>query len=167
MVFNVLGMSEDHSLNPMSTFANATFTIESWKEQPLHEKLGLPKMSRVSALVNYQGDIEGEGRVEYLMTYREDGSASFIGLERVRGGIAGYTGSFVLQHGGTFENGVAKSAFSVVPGSGTDKLATLRGHGEYAASECNTPVTMQYAIMDLEEERETVLVTPELIPTGP
>jgi hypothetical protein len=144
----------------MSTFANATFNIESWDEKPLHEKKGLPKMTRVSALLAYRGDIEGEGRVEYLMTYREDGSATFIGMERVSGGVAGYQGSFVLQHVGTFEDGTAKSAFSVIPGSGTNKLAKLRGQGEYAATDCDTPLTLQYDIDGVEEGRETVLPTP-------
>ena len=144
----------------MSTFANATFNIESWDEKPLHEKKGLPKMTRVSALVVYRGDIEGEGRVEYLLTYREDGSATVLGMERVSGGLAGYQGSFVLQHAGTFEDGTAKSAFSVVPGSGTGKLAKLRGQGEYAATDCDTPMTLQYDIDGVEEGRETVLPTP-------
>lgn len=151
----------------MSTFANATFNIESWDEKPLHEKEGLPKMTRVSAVLNYQGDIEGEGRVEYLMVYRGDGSASFLGLERVHGGLAGYTGSFVLQHAGTFENGTAKSAFSVVPGSGTGKLADLRGHGEYAATDCDTPVVLQYDVGANSADSESELAVPELIPTGP
>ena len=146
--------------NPMSTFANATFNIESWDEKPLHEKKGLPKMTRVSAVVSYRGDIEGEGRVEYLMSYREDGSASFLGMERISGGLAGYHGSFVLQHAGTFEDGTAKSSFSVIPGSGSDKLAKLRGHGEYAATDCDTPMTLQYDIDGVEEGRDPVLAAP-------
>jgi hypothetical protein len=150
----------------MSAFANATFTIESWDEKPIHEKKGLPKMSRVSAVVSYRGDIEGEGRVEYLMTYRPDGTAVFLGMERVQGGLAGNPGSFVLQHSGSFEAGTAKSTFSVVPGSGTGKLASLRGQGEYAATDCDTPVTLQYDIDGVEEGRETVLVAPAPIPTS-
>lgn len=150
----------------MSTFANAVFTIDRWNEEPLHEKEGLPKMTRVRAEVTYQGDIEGKGLVDYLMIYREDGSANFIGLERIQGGVAGYTGAFVLQHAGSFENGTAKSTFTVVPGSGTDKLATLTGHGEYAASDCDdTPLTMQYDIDGVVEDRETAI--PVLVPTGP
>lgn len=144
----------------MSNFANATFTVESWDEKPIHEKKGLPKMSRVSARVSYRGDMEGEGLVEYLMSYREDGSAVFLGMERVQGGLAGYTGSFVLQHAGSFEAGAAKSTFSVVPGSGTGKLASLRGHGEYASTGCDTPVALQYNIDGVEEDRETMLAAP-------
>lgn len=161
------GLVPDVLGKDMSTFANATFTIESWDEKPVHEEKGLPKMTHVWAVVSYRGDIEGEGRVEYLMTYRPDGSAVFLGMERVKGGLAGYRGSFVLQHAGSFESGTAKSTFSVVPGSGTGKLASLRGHGEYAAADCDTPITLQYDIDGVEEDRESVLVAPAPIPTGP
>jgi hypothetical protein len=68
---------------------------------------------------------------------------------------------------GSFESGMAKSTFSVVPGSGTGKLASLRGHGEYAAADCDTPITLQYDIDGVEEDRESVLVAPAPIPTGP
>lgn len=151
----------------MSTFANANFNIQSWDEKPIHEREGLPKMSRVSAVVTYRGDIEGEGQVEYLMVYRPDGSATFLGLERIDGGLAGYPGSFVLQHSGSFESGTAKSTFSVVPGSGTGKLASLRGYGEYAATDRDTPVSLQYDTDGVVEGRETVLAGPGPIPTGP
>jgi uncharacterized protein DUF3224 len=66
------------------------------------------------------------------MMYRDDGSATFIGLERVVGAIGGRSGSFVAQHSGTFERGVAKVTFSVVPGSGTEELRGMRGEGEFA-----------------------------------
>lgn len=151
----------------MSSFANATFTIEAWDEQPLHGTEGLPKMTRVTARLDYRGDIEGQGNVEYLMVYRDDQSATFIGLERIKGGIAGYTGSFVLQHSGSYEGGSAKSSFSVVPGSGTDKLTGLSGHGEYAAKDCDAPVTMHYDIDGVDEDRDTILTTPALAPNAP
>ena len=50
---------------------------------------GVPKLTRVSVNKSYQGDITGEGKLEYLMMYRDDGSASFIGMERVVGSIVG------------------------------------------------------------------------------
>ena len=151
----------------MSSFANATFTIESWDEQPLHEAGDQPKMTRVTAKLGYKGDIEGKGTVEYLMVYRDDESATFIGLERIQGGLAGDTGSFVLQHSGSYESGSAKSSFSVVPGSGTGKLAGLSGHGEYAATDCEAPVTMHYDLEGVDEDRDTVLTTPALAPNAP
>jgi hypothetical protein len=117
---------------PMGDHAAATFTLKSWDEKPYDETVGLAKLSRVSATKSYEGDIAGEGRVEYLMMYRRDGSATFIGLERVVGSVGGRSGSFVFQHSGTFENGIAKVEVSVVSGSGTEGLDGLQGEGEFA-----------------------------------
>jgi hypothetical protein len=112
--------------------AKATFGIKSWDENTYNEIEGAPKLTRVSATKSYQGDIEGEGKLEYLMMYRTAGSASFMGLERVTGSVGGRSGSFVLQHIGTFEDGVAKVTLSVVPGSGTGDLRGMKGEGGFS-----------------------------------
>jgi hypothetical protein len=39
------------------------------------------KLEEEAYLKTYTGDIAGEGQVEYLMMYRSDGSANFVGLE--------------------------------------------------------------------------------------
>ncbi len=116
----------------MSEHAAAAFTLASWDEKPYGETEGLPKLTRVAATKSYHGEITGEGKVEYLMMYRDDGSATFTGLERVVGGIGSRSGSFVFQHSGTFAGGVARVALSVVPGSGTEGLRGLTGQGEFA-----------------------------------
>jgi len=117
----------------MQKQAKATFGIKSWDEKTYNEIEGAPKLTRVSATKSYQGDIEGEGKLEYLMMYRTAGSASFMGLERVTGSVGGRSGSFVLQHSGTFEDGVAKVILSVVPGSGTGDLRGMSGEGGFNA----------------------------------
>jgi hypothetical protein len=81
----------------MKATANAHFAITSWDEKPYSEGDGLPKMTRASVRKTFTGDIEGEGQVEYLMMYRADGSATFVGLERINARIAGKNGSFVLR----------------------------------------------------------------------
>ena len=116
----------------MKQTANARFAIKSWDEKPYSEGKDLPKLTRASVHKTFTGDVEGEGQVEYLMMYRADGSATFVGLERVTGRIAGKSGSFVLQRTGVFENGQAKESYSVVPGSGSGQLVGLRGEGRSA-----------------------------------
>src|SRR5882672_12412550 len=69
--------------------AKATFGIKSWDEKPYDEIDGAPKVTRASVTKSYQGDIEGAGKVEYLMMYRTAASASFTGLERVTGSVGG------------------------------------------------------------------------------
>jgi hypothetical protein len=125
----------------LKTHAKATFALNAWDEKPYNEMSGLPKLTRVSVVKAYQGDIKGEGKLEYLMMYRDDGSASFIGLERVVGSIEGRSGSFVLQHSGNFKDGVAMVTLLVVPGSGTGDLRGLRGSGEFAVGH-QQPYTM-------------------------
>ena len=131
----------------MKNSAKARFAIKSWDEKPYSEGQDQPKLTRASVIKTYTGDIEGEAQVEYLMMYRRDGSATFVGLERVVGGIGGKTGSFVLQRTGIFENGQAKESYSVIPGSATGDLQGLLGNGSSAVGHgMEHPFTLSYEL---------------------
>lgn len=111
--------------------ATGTFKSKSWDEKPTGEVDGAPKLTRASVANIFQGDIEGESSLEYLMVYPDDQHASFIGLERVTGRLGGREGSFVLQHSGVFDSGKVRATWFVVPGSGSGDLQRLRGEGDY------------------------------------
>jgi len=114
----------------MTSQPNVTFSLKAWDEKPYNPVPGELKMTRSSVAYTYQGDIEGESTLDYLMVYREDDSGNFVGLERVVGRVGGRSGSFVLHHTGTFtKQGVQGTCF-VVPHSGTGELTNLRGGGE-------------------------------------
>jgi hypothetical protein len=113
----------------MKRTANARFAIKGWDEKPYSEGPDLPKLVRASVSRAFTGDIEGEGQVEYLMMYRTDGTAAFVGLERITGRIGGKSGSFVLQRTGVFEDGEAKESYAVIPGSASGELRGLAGDG--------------------------------------
>ena len=131
----------------MRNVANSRFTIKSWDEKPYSEGEGLPRLTRAAVTRTFTGDIAGEGHVEYLMMYRGDGSASFVGLERVVGQVGGKAGSFVLQRTGVFEKGTAKESYVVVPGSGTGDLRDLRGEGTSAVGHgMEHPLTLSYEL---------------------
>jgi hypothetical protein len=133
----------------MQQRANGRFVIKSWDEKPYSEDQGLPKLTRANVTKTFTGDIAGEGQVEYLMMYRTDGSATFVGLERFVGRIAGRTGTFVLQRTGVFESGEAKESYSVVPGSGTGELLGLRGDGSSAVGHgMEHPFTLNYELVE-------------------
>src|SRR5688500_11543585 len=116
----------------MKQSATAQFAIKSWDEKPYGEGENMPKLTRASVTKAYTGDIVGEGHVEYLMMYRSDRSAAFVGLERVVGRMAGKSGSFVLQRTGVFEAGQAKESYVVIPGSASGELQGLSGDGNSA-----------------------------------
>ena len=131
----------------MKNVAYSRFTIRSWDEKPYGEGQDVPKLTRAAVTKTFTGDIAGEGFVEYLMMYRSDGSAAFVGLERFVGHFAGKEGSFVLQRTGVFENGVAKESYLVLPGSGTGQLQGLRGEGTSAVGHgTEHPLTLNYEL---------------------
>ena len=131
----------------MKQTANGRFAIKSWDEKPYSEGPDLPRLTRASVVKTFTGDIEGEGRVEYLMMYRSDGSATFVGLERFVGRIGGKSGTFVLQRFGVFENGQAKESFSVVGGSATGELVGLSGEGSSAVGHgLEHPFSLDYEL---------------------
>jgi hypothetical protein len=131
----------------MKQSANARFAIMSWDEKPYSEGQDLPKLTRASVTRTYTGDITGEGQVEYLMMYRSDGSATFVGLERVAASIAGRSGSFVLQRIGVFEGGQAKESYFVIPGSATGELQGLVGDGTSAVGHgMEHPFSLNYEL---------------------
>ena len=132
----------------MKKSANARFAIRNWDEKPYSEGQDLPRLTRASVTKTFTGDIEGEGHVEYLMMYRGDGSAAFVGLERVVGRIGGKSGTFVLQRTGVFEDGQAKESYTVVPGSATGDLRGLRGDGRSAVGHgMEHPFTLDYDLV--------------------
>jgi hypothetical protein len=132
----------------MKKSANARFTITNWDEKPYSEGQDLPRLTRASVTKTFTGDIEGEGRVEYLMMYRSDGSATFVGLERVVGRIEGKSGTFVLQRTGVFESGQAKESYSVIPASATGELRGLQGDGSSALGHgTEYPFTLDYELV--------------------
>lgn len=132
----------------MTQSANARFAIKTWDERSYSEGQDLPKLTRASVTKTFTGDIEGEGQVEYLMMYRSDGSATFVGLERISGRIGGKSGTFVLQRLGVFESGQAKESYSVVPGSATGELRGLRGEGRSAVGHgTEHPFTLDYDLV--------------------
>ena len=131
----------------MTNTATARFAIARWDEKPCSEGPGLPRLTRATVTKTFTGDIEGEGQVEYLMLYREDGSATFVGLERIVGRVGNKSGSFVLQRQGVFEGGQARETYSVVAGSGTGELTTLRGNGSSSVGHGGEhPFTLTYEL---------------------
>ncbi|MEQ8765735.1 MAG: DUF3224 domain-containing protein [Planctomycetota bacterium] len=118
----------------MTESMKARFRATQWEETPL-EMLGeSAKRTRASVRQTYAGDIDGESVLEYLMVYRADGSASFVGMECIEGTVCGRAGSFVLRHEGEFADGVARLSLTIMAGAGTGELGQLRGGGRFESA---------------------------------
>src|SRR4051794_39952515 len=77
---------------------------------------GAPGLTEIEVSEAFSGDITGEGTARFLQVVLADGSASFVGVERVTGTVGGRVGSFVLQDTGTLSGNTVSGQWFVVPG---------------------------------------------------
>jgi len=112
--------------------ATGSFQLSSWSEEPYDEGQAT-KMTLATVTQSFSGDIAGDGAVRWLMVYRADGTARFVGMQRVDGSLAGRRGSFVLETAGDFDGQMARWSATVIPGSSTDELIGLHGAGTFGA----------------------------------
>jgi len=118
----------------MKTHANAVITVRKYEPSAYDEQAEGPALTRIHVEESFSGDISGNGLAEFLQAARADGSASFVGIERVTGAVAGREGTFLLQNAGTVQDNIVSGDWFVIPGSGTGKLAGLRGTGGFRAN---------------------------------
>lgn len=105
--------------------ASGTFEV---KLAPQADEKADPTLGRLSIDKQFQGDLEGTSKGQMLTAMTEvKGSAGYVAIERVIGKLQGRAGSFALQHSGTMTRGVPGLTITVVPDSGTDRLAGLAG----------------------------------------
>jgi hypothetical protein len=127
------------------THATGRIEVDSYEPTTYDQVDGGPEIVEIHVSERFVGDIEGQGQVRFLQMLRADGSASFVGVERVTGSVGGRSGSFVLQDAGTLEGSIVSGTWFVVPGSGTGDLAGLRGDGGFRANLGeNADITLDY-----------------------
>lgn len=117
----------------MSSQIECSFKIESWDESGFSKSDEGPQLNRASVTQWYSGALEASGTLEYLTTTFKNDFSKFIGIEEIIGKLEGKSGSFLLQHTGTHEDGEAKSTFEIIPHSGTGELKGISGSGPFEA----------------------------------
>jgi Protein of unknown function (DUF3224) len=116
------------------TNARGTFEVTTMGEDAYQTLEGGGKLTRANGTQRFSGDIAGDGSVEWLMCYSPDGSARYVGIQRIVGSIGDQTGSFVLEAVGDFDGQQSKGTWTIIDASGTGDLSTLRGQGTFHAS---------------------------------
>lgn len=131
----------------------SNFKMAGWEEKTFseHEIDAGPghsgKLTKVSVKKTYTGELEGEGVLEYLMAYQTDGSAEYIGYERITGMLKGLPGSFVFRHSGTYSHDQMVQTSVIVDGSGTGELIGITGRAEILAGhQKEYPFTLEYGM---------------------
>jgi Protein of unknown function (DUF3224) len=117
----------------MGTEIKASFEITKWDEHQFDRRAGAAKMTRAKVGKSYSGDIDATSITEWLMAYADDGTATFVGLERIDGIIAGRRGTLALQHVGEYKDGAARADLKVIGGACSGQLAATTGTGDFLA----------------------------------
>jgi hypothetical protein len=126
-----------------------SFQNTGWDEKTIEEFGDGAKLTHASVTQDFAGDVKGEGAAEWLMAYRPDGTAHFVGLQRVRGSIEQRKGLFVVETIGEFDGKTATWSATIVPGSGADALSGIAGSGTFEAPLGSTAqFTMQVSFDD-------------------
>jgi hypothetical protein len=103
------------------------------------------KLARMSIDKQFQGDLVGTSQGEMLSAGTAiKGSAGYVAIERVIGKLNGRSGSFALQHNATMTRGAPYLNIVVVPDSGTEGLAGLRGSMHIVIDKGNHSYEFEY-----------------------
>lgn len=117
--------------------ANATFVNTTYEEESYDDRDGTA-LGRIRITRTFEGELEGQSSAELLTARTDAGSAAYVALDRIACRLGDRSGSFVLAHHGSVSAAGSANAASVVPDSGTDELAGLRGRGSISVDEDGT-----------------------------
>lgn len=116
---------EPQGATPVMKHATGTFEV---KTKPQADPGSDPNLTRLTLEKEFHGDLEGSSKGQMLGAYTDvKGSAGYVAMEKVAGKLNGRTGTFVLQHSGTMQDGKLQLNVTVVPDSGTGELTGLAG----------------------------------------
>jgi hypothetical protein len=132
----------------MTQHATGPFVV---KVSPLERafKFDDNSLGRISLDKQYHGDLEATAKGEMLTgAGTVKGSGGYVAMERVSGTLHGRTGTFVLEHNGTMQNGVFHLNVVVVPDSGTGQLTGLSGAMTIIIKEGKHSYDLAYVLPD-------------------
>lgn len=131
--------------------AKGTFVFKSWDEKTWDGRnqrdVQGSKLTHARIVNTFNGDIEGESELQYVMFYDDEGKATYHGMEKITGTLGGKSGSFVVHTAGRFDGREAGGSWEILPNSGTGSLKGIKGTGSFVAQlhENNTPYTLDYS----------------------
>ena len=111
----------------MTQHASGTFDVKVSPIDPAF-KFDENPIGRFSLDKHFHGDLEAASQGEMLSGGNPaKGSGGYVAIERVSGTLHGASGTFLLMHNGTMQNGGYTMSVAVVPGSGTGQLSGISG----------------------------------------
>jgi Protein of unknown function (DUF3224) len=108
-----------------------------------------PTLGRMIIGKAYHGDLEANSSGQMLTATTDIAdSAGYVAVERISGVLHSRTGSFVLQHSGTMNRGIASLSVTVVPDSGTSELQGIAGSLTITITDGTHYYDLEYTLPD-------------------
>lgn len=104
----------------------ADFGFDAWDEDVILEEANA-RLVRTLVRKRFSGGFEGTSVAHLTMAHVDDGPRAYTGFERVTATLDERAGTFLLHHDARSADGEATLRLTVVPDSGTDDLAGIRG----------------------------------------
>ena len=76
----------------MTAHAEGTFLLKGWDESTIQELDDGSKITRARIEQDFSGDLEGSGVWDSVMSYLPDGTAEYVGYQRIEGSASRYRG---------------------------------------------------------------------------
>lgn len=112
---------------------SGTFEVLGGGEEAYREDPDGPRLTHAKGTQRFGGGIEGTGSVDWLICYRPDKTARFVGLQRIDGRIGGRSGSFILEATSSHDGKSSTGTWEVIAGTGTGELEGISGRGGFEA----------------------------------
>jgi hypothetical protein len=116
----------------MATKASGELRVADWNEEAFLER-DAGKLTQARVVQELTGDIEGATTIIWLLAYRPDDTADFVGMQQIDGTLDGQSGSFVVSSTGTFDGERAAAEWTIVKGSGAGEFSGISGSGSFDA----------------------------------
>jgi len=103
-------------------------------------------LGRFSIDKQFYGDLVGTSKGEMLSAGSSAGSGGYVAIEKITGTLNAHSGSFVLQHNATMDNGKPHLNIIVVPGSGSGELTGITGKMEIIIDKGKHSYVFEYTL---------------------
>jgi hypothetical protein len=145
---SVLALRAAQKETQMPHHATGTFEVKVTPLDPAFKSED-NSIGRYSLDKQFHGALEATSKGEMLSGMGAvKGSGGYVAIERVTGTLDGRTGTFILQHSGTMQNGVYHLNVIVVPDSGTAQLTGLQGSLEIIIKDGKHSYDLTYTLPD-------------------
>jgi hypothetical protein len=127
-------LSRDETITKVREVKKATeqFRITGGHEETYSDRHP-GRLTRAGGTQQFRGGIEGTGRIEWLMCYRADRTAEYVGIKEIDATIDGLRGEFVMTSVGSHDGVRSHGTWTVVPRSGKGDLSGIVGNGSWRA----------------------------------